>query len=137
MMSVLSLAEPLATSDFIQGIQKEASSCSVWVSIGVHEAPPISSTDKRCWNTQCLIDPQGRIIDAYKKLHLFDVDIKGGITILESNTTRKGDELPKVTDTDVGKGVLDIYECDMLRKTLILALFFDSGHAYLLRSSFS
>ena len=110
---VIGLAEPLETSPFVRGLQEEARRYSVWVSVGVHEAPPASPSsgnrqdngpDKRCYNTQCLIDPTGNIASAYRKLHLFDVDIQGGSSTSESDTTRKGEALPKVTETEVGKG---------------------------------
>ena len=122
---MIGLAQPLESSAFVQGLQEEAKNCSVWVSVGVHEAPSIPTStsssaflsspdatslekdskdsDKRCYNTQCLIDPSGRIADVYRKLHLFDVEIKGGMSMSESNTTRKGTVLPNVTETAIGK----------------------------------
>ena len=89
------------------------------MSVGIHELP--SEEDKqsetngvnghdgdkareRCYNTQCLISSDGEIASIYRKLHLFDVHMKDGISTQESNTTLKGSALPKVTDTPIGKG---------------------------------
>lgn len=109
----------MATSSFLKGLQEEARSCSVWISVGIHELPSSSSSssqangndvnkdsqeqDDRCYNTQCLINPDGEISSVYRKLHLFDVDVKG-MSVQESGTTIKGKERPSVTETPVGKG---------------------------------
>ncbi|KAK4045929.1 Carbon-nitrogen hydrolase, partial [Microbotryomycetes sp. JL221] len=45
----------------------------------------------------------GAIVQAYDKLHLFDVDIKGGATILESKTTIPGSQLLPPVPTPIGK----------------------------------
>ena len=63
-----------------------------------------SGENKRCFNSQCLVSPDGELASVYRKLHLFDVDFKGTMTISESGTTLKGNVLPDVTDTPVGKG---------------------------------
>lgn len=42
----------------------------------------------------------------YRKLHLFDVNFKGGMQTSESGTTMKGTELSDITQTTIGKGAL-------------------------------
>lgn len=61
----------------------------------------------RCYNTSVLFDPQGRILGVYRKLHLFDVDVKGGVRIKESDTCAPGDEVV-VVPTAFGKVGLSI-----------------------------
>lgn len=79
---------------------------------GQHRPDDSDSEDTRCYNTQCLISPDGEIADAYRKLHLFDVYLKDGLTVVESNTTIKGMDLPNVTQTSVGKGGLwEVFLC--------------------------
>lgn len=47
----------------------------------------------KAYNTSLLFDPQGRILARYRKLHLFDVDIEGGVSILESATREPGTDI--------------------------------------------
>lgn len=86
---------------FVQGMRDAAREHAVWISVGVHES---SETDtKRCYNTQLLIDQHGTICAQYRKLHLYDVDILNGPSILESNTTIPGDKLVPPVDTPLGR----------------------------------
>lgn len=105
--TVYSLSETLEASAFLKGIKEEAASSKIWVSVGLHEIPESSGDQdgdkKRCFNSQCLVSPEGELASVYRKLHLFDVDFKGSMTISESGTTLKGDVLPDVTETAVGK----------------------------------
>ncbi|KAL9935053.1 hypothetical protein V8E36_006129 [Tilletia maclaganii] len=101
---------------FVQGLCEAAREAKAFVSVGVHEEPASdSSTDaaepERCYNTQLLIDDSGTIVSRYRKLHLFDVDIRGGLTILESNTTVKGSAIEAPVSTSIGKvGLLTCYD---------------------------
>ena len=61
----------------------------------------------RCFNTSILFNDQGQRVGVYRKIHLFDVDIKGGLTINESDTICPGNEIV-VVDTPVGKLGLSI-----------------------------
>ncbi|GAC99662.1 hydrolase, carbon-nitrogen [Pseudozyma hubeiensis SY62] len=99
---VASLTRSQDNATFVQGIQSAAKEAAIWVSVGIHEPPSAQQDEKdsadnrgrlRCYNTQLLIDQTGAILDRYRKLHLFDVDIKGGLKILESDSTIKGNEL--------------------------------------------
>jgi predicted amidohydrolase len=47
--------------------------------------------DRRRYNTSCLLDPTGAIVARYRKLHLFDVDIPGRVSVRESDGRRGGD----------------------------------------------
>ncbi len=44
----------------------------------------------RAFNTSLVIGPQGRILASYRKIHLFDVDIEGAVSVRESDTRRPG-----------------------------------------------
>ena len=50
-------------------------------------------------NTALLIDPSGREIARYQKVHLFDVDLPDGNTYRESSTVEAGQVLPPVYDS--------------------------------------
>lgn len=71
--------------------------------IGVHIPSSVDSKDKRTKNVLLYINHEGKILDTYQKLHLFDVDIKNGPILKESISVQPGTELPKVIETPVGK----------------------------------
>ncbi|XP_051165028.1 omega-amidase NIT2 [Leptopilina boulardi] len=47
----------------------------------------------KLYNTATVWNPQGKLIAKYRKIHLFDIDIKGKITFRESDTLSPGDSL--------------------------------------------
>ena len=57
---------------------------------------------RRIHNTSLLFDPSGELIATYRKLHLFDVRIRGGAVFTESRTVAPGDGLT-VVDTTLGR----------------------------------
>ncbi|EEF46118.1 nitrilase and fragile histidine triad fusion protein, putative [Ricinus communis] len=56
----------------------------------------------RLYNTCCVFDTQGNLIAKHRKIHLFDIDIPGKITFIESKTLTAG-ETPNIVDTEVGR----------------------------------
>lgn len=56
-----------------------------------------SSSDDRCFNTSLLFGPDGAALATYRKIHLFDIDIPGRVSIRESDTRAAG-EAPVVAD---------------------------------------
>jgi len=63
----------------------------------------------RCYNTSLLFGPDGSLLARYRKMHLFDVDLRegGGVRFFESDRCAPGDELV-VADTPVGRLGLSI-----------------------------
>ncbi|XP_042961515.1 omega-amidase, chloroplastic [Carya illinoinensis] len=56
----------------------------------------------RIYNTCCVFGTDGKLKAKHRKVHLFDIDIPGKITFIESKTLTAG-ETPTVVDTDVGR----------------------------------
>ncbi|CAN8256566.1 unnamed protein product [Cochlearia groenlandica] len=56
----------------------------------------------RLYNTCCVFGSDGELKAKHRKLHLFDIDIPGKITFMESRTLTAG-ETPTIVDTDVGR----------------------------------
>ena len=49
-----------------------------------------------------VFNPAGELIAKYQKIHLFDVDVAGGLSIKESDSIIPGDKLV-VVDTEMAK----------------------------------
>jgi predicted amidohydrolase len=79
---------------------------------------------ERCYNTSLLFGPDGTLLAHYRKMHLFDVDVPGGLTIRESDTVAHGEDLV-VVDTALGKLGLTI--CYDLRFPEIYRALVDRG----------
>ncbi|XP_011627279.1 nitrilase-like protein 2 isoform X2 [Amborella trichopoda] len=63
----------------------------IWLSLGgFQEKGP---DDKHLCNTHVLLDEAGNIISTYRKIHLFDVDVPGGMVYKESDFTTPGDNI--------------------------------------------
>ncbi|CAB4479034.1 unnamed protein product [Rhizophagus irregularis] len=104
----LSLALSINSSPFVNGIKDAAMKKNIWVSMGVHE---LSHDPKRIYNTHLLIDSQGSIIETYRKLHLFDINIKDGPIHLESESTIRGEKICNPIPTPLGNlGLMICYD---------------------------
>ncbi|XP_048332331.2 omega-amidase, chloroplastic isoform X1 [Ziziphus jujuba] len=55
----------------------------------------------RLYNTCCVFGTDGKLKAKHRKIHLFDIDIPGKITFIESKTLTAG-QSPTIVDTDVG-----------------------------------
>src|SRR3954462_520728 len=62
---------------------------------------------RKCYNTSLLFGPDGRQLARYRKIHLFDVALSGGVTALESGTREHGAEVG-TAETDFGRAGLTI-----------------------------
>ena len=56
----------------------------------------------RLYNTSYLFDKQGDIVAKHRKMHLFDIDVKGKITFKESDVLTAGDNIT-IANTEFGK----------------------------------
>ena len=74
--------------------------------------------EEHLYNTSYIFDPDGQLLGRHRKVHLFDVDVPGGIRFMESETLTAGEDIT-VVDTPVGRiGVgicFDIRFAEMFR----------------------
>jgi omega-amidase len=60
---------------------------------------PERSTADKIYNTCLCFDPEGKVVARHRKVHLFDIDVPGGIRFMESDTLTKGEQLLTFFDT--------------------------------------
>lgn len=97
-----SLCKPVDKSPLVLGLQEEAKKHSLPISVGIHE-PSDDPESKKLKNTQLWIDENGEIAQRYQKIHLFDMDQKGGPTMKESDSVEFGKQIIQPFDTCIGK----------------------------------
>jgi len=94
-------AEPFASPGEAGGggavtawLREKARAHGMWILGGtIPETLSPGSGDARIYNTSPLVDPSGRVVARYRKIHLFDVAIPGGPTHEESATVAPGGDI--------------------------------------------
>lgn len=74
------LAQSPDCSGFLSALQRSASTENLHINVGIHQV----ASEHRLKNCLVWIDDKGAITQTYQKVHLFDVDIKGGPVLKES-----------------------------------------------------
>jgi len=109
----MSAQETVAQASSLEG-EKFGAFCELakthklWLSCGgFHE----KMNEEKVYNSHVIIDDLGKIVETYRKMHLFDVAIPGGAVLMESKTTTAGPARCCVVDTPVGKiGLTTCYD---------------------------
>jgi predicted amidohydrolase len=86
---------PGPTTETMANVARE---CAIYLCMG---SMLERSSQGRSYNTSCLLDPSGRIIGRYRKIHLFDVQLPGRVAVCESESRAPGDEVLAVP-TELG-----------------------------------
>jgi deaminated glutathione amidase len=84
------LFDVLETADndpFVKGIRALAAELKVWILIG---SAIVRREDGKAANRSLLIDPDGAVVAAYDKIHMFDVDLPTGERHRESSAYEPG-----------------------------------------------
>ncbi|ODV87316.1 hypothetical protein CANARDRAFT_26726 [[Candida] arabinofermentans NRRL YB-2248] len=98
------IVKSVQDSEFLLPIQAKlkelhAQGKSLCVSVGIHEP---STTSDRTKNTLIWLNEEGVIEQRYQKVHLFDVDIKDGPILKESQSVEPGESVLKPFSTAIG-----------------------------------
>lgn len=83
---------------------------------------PELDNEKNIYNTSYIFNNEGKVVGKHRKIHLFDVDIKNGISFKESDVLREGKDVT-IVDTPWGKiGVAICYDIRFPELIRIMAL---------------
>jgi len=91
--------------DLVARMGEEAKAAKIHLLLG--SIPERIPRSQRVHNTSVLLGPDGKRLAVYRKMHLFDIDIAGGVTLIESKTVKPGDR-PVVVPTALGRFGLSI-----------------------------
>ena len=58
--------------------------------------------DSRVYNSHIIVDDSGSIVAVYRKVHLFDIDVKDGPKLKESDVCIPGNQIVPPIHTPVG-----------------------------------
>lgn len=104
-MEAIEDADPGPNLAALKAIAREG---GVWLLVG--SFPEISPTPARYYNTSIVIDPTGRVTATYRKLHLFDIDVKDGESQRESDTIAPGEDVVATAVRGVMTGLSICYD---------------------------
>jgi predicted amidohydrolase len=76
---------------------------------------------ERLFNTCCVLDSDGEIVAAYRKIHMFDVDV-GGVRYRESDNEQPGEEIVSTPVAGVEVGLTICYDLRFPELYRILAV---------------
>ena len=86
-------AEELDNSQTLNEIAEIAKEENIHVLAGSIPELEVGTDDaKSIYNTAVLFDDEGKILGKHRKMHLFDIDVKGKIYFKESDTLSAGNE---------------------------------------------
>lgn len=76
-----------------------AATHAMWVTVG--SFPEKIDGSQKSYNTLVMIAPNGEVTASYRKIHLFDVEVEGGVSFRESDGVQPGEDVI-VTDVTAG-----------------------------------
>jgi predicted amidohydrolase len=86
-----STSAPSRSGPILTAMQDVARRAGVWLLLGgFPEAGDAGNDSRRIRNSALLLDPTGKVMARYRKLHLFDVDVPGGLQFRESESIEAG-----------------------------------------------
>lgn len=111
-------AESIENGATIASMRSLARKLGIYIAAG-----SIPETDGgRLYNTCVLIDRNGEVLCRHRKVHLFDIDVPGGVTFKESDTLSPGSSIT-IADTDLCRvGIVICYDMRFPELIRLMAL---------------
>jgi predicted amidohydrolase len=100
-LAIAETLDPARPGPIVSTLVELATQHKVWL-IGGGLPERVPGDDVRTYNTAAVFAPDGTLAAAYRKVHLFDVDIPGGAVLRESDATCPGTDRV-VVDIDGAK----------------------------------
>jgi omega-amidase len=99
-----STAESSASAQLLMDAAKEH---GMWVVGGSVPERVLEHNEEKIYNTCLVLNPEGTIVAKHRKVHLFDIDVPGGITFFESETLSPGSTVSHFSTPfgEIGVGV--------------------------------
>jgi predicted amidohydrolase len=94
----------------VLGLRELAAEVGVWLLIGSAIVRSEAPGETRAANRSLLVDPEGRLVARYDKLHVFDVDLPDGDRYRESESVRPGEAAAVVGTPWGGLGLTVCYD---------------------------
>jgi predicted amidohydrolase len=91
--------------ELVSSMREEARRLGCYLLLG--SFPERVARSRRVYNTSVLIGPAGGLLAVYRKIHLFDIEIRGGAVLKESRSVKAGDRVV-VARTPLGRLGLSI-----------------------------
>lgn len=104
-MEVIDEGAPGPNLAALMAIAREA---GAWLVVG--SFPEVSPHAGRYYNTSIVLDPGGSVTATYRKLHLFDIDVKDGESQRESDTIARGEAVVATPVRGVTTGLSICYD---------------------------
>ena len=82
---------------------------------------PERDSDGKIYNTCLVFNPEGKIVAKHRKIHLFDIDVPGGITFFESDTLSAGKTLSHFSSPWGNIGVAICYDIRFPELAMLMA----------------
>lgn len=100
---------------------EKAKKYGIWIH-GGSITERISGDKKRVYNTTSVFNPRGELVAKYRKLHLYDIEVKNGVSFKESDSIKPGNDIVTF-DSDYGRmGLAICYDIRFPELYRILAL---------------
>jgi omega-amidase len=103
-------------------LQQKAVEHQIWIVGGsVPECDVGDDENQVLYNTCLVFNPQGHIVAKHRKVHLFDINVPGGITFYESDTLAAGSQVTSFTTPWCNIGIGICYDIRFPEYALLLA----------------
>jgi predicted amidohydrolase len=99
-------AEELEQSAYLAELRSLASKLACYIHVGSF----LEKSEERIYNTAVVVNPAGEVVARYRKIHLFDVEIPGGKTYLESAVISPGTETVRFSIGAFSFGLATCYD---------------------------